>query len=219
MAPQRQERAEDERATLNACERRSVLCVEQEPDASRLLTIAAPDLNIVPARNAFEALKAVHARGFNAYVLDYWLPDWSGPALCRDIRRIEPHAPIVFYTAASSAADRARALNAGATAYLIKPVDPQVLTARLLGLLTAAEVESLHARLAEELAIQSELERHAAFLRDRAAAAQRLAEQSLERTARTKAYRAFMEARGSRIHFERWWAQVFQSTRANQNNS
>jgi DNA-binding response OmpR family regulator len=213
---QQQEDFEGERDVTHLdLERRSVLCVEQQPESLRILADVLVDHHVVAARNAFEALKATHTRGFNGYVIDYWLPDLTGPALCREIRKLDPHAPIVFYTTASGESDRARALNAGATAFLIKPIDPKQLRAKLLALLTSAEVESLHAKLAEELAIQAELERHAAYLRERATAARRLAEQSFERTARIKAYKAFMEARGSRVHFERWWAQVFQSTCAN----
>ena len=48
-----------------------------------------------------------------------WAADWSGPSLCREIRKIDPHGTIVFCTAAARDNDRARAMRAGANAYLL----------------------------------------------------------------------------------------------------
>jgi DNA-binding response OmpR family regulator len=195
--------------------RKSVLCVDEDVETRALLKLALPDFELVFASNAFEAIRAINSRAFDGYVLDYWLPDWAGPALCRDIRKLDPYAPVVFCTGAARDQDRARALRAGANAYLVKPVDPCDLRARLRGLLSLADAESLHAKIAEEEAIQDELQRRVAHLRERAQAANRLSAQSFERIARIKAYKAFMEGRGTRAHFDRWWPQVFQSAQAN----
>jgi DNA-binding response OmpR family regulator len=195
--------------------RKSVLCVDEDPETRALLKLAMPDFDVVFVSNAFEAIRAINSRAFDGYVLDYWLPDWAGPALCRDIRKLDPHAPIVFCTSAARDQDRARALRAGANAYLVKPIDPQEFRARLRGLISLADAESLHAKIAEEEAIQDELQRRVVHLRQRVEAAERLSAQSFERIARITAYKAFMDSRGTRAHFERWWPQVFQSAEAN----
>ena len=93
--------------------------------------------------------------------------------------------------------------------------DPDMLRARLRTFLTLSEMESLRAKVEEERAVQNELERRASDVRLRAEAAKELFASSVERTARAKAYKAFIEARGTRAHFEKWWPQVFQSVRAN----
>jgi DNA-binding response OmpR family regulator len=191
--------------------RKSVLCVDEDAESRALLQHALPDFELVYASNAFEAIREMNARAFDGYVLDYWLSDWAGPALCRDIRKIDPHAPIVFCAGAARDQDRARALRAGANAYLVKPIDSKELRSKLRGLLSVADAESLHAKIAEEEAIQDELQRRVAHLRERAEAASRLSAQSFERIARIKAYKAFMQGRGTRAHFERWWPQVFLS--------
>jgi DNA-binding response OmpR family regulator len=195
--------------------RKSVLCVDEDTETRALLKLAMPDFEVIFVSNAFEAIRAINSRAFDGYVLDYWLPDWAGPALCRDIRKLDPHAPIVFCTSAARDQDRARALRAGANAYLVKPIDPQEFRARLRGLISLADAESLHAKIAEEEAIQDELQRRVVHLRQRVEAADRLSAQSFERIARIKAYKAFMDSRGTRAHFERWWPQVFQSAEAN----
>jgi DNA-binding response OmpR family regulator len=194
--------------------RRTVLCVDSEARSRVELAAALTDYQVFFASNAFEALRQINTRGFHGYVLEYWLPDLAGPTLCREIRKLDPHAPIVFCTAAQRPSDRARALRAGAQAYLYKPVNAAELKARLEAYLSAADIESVRARVDEERAIHDELQRRITHARERAAQAALLATQSIERTARIRAMKAFIAAHGTRAHFEHWWPQVFHSTRA-----
>jgi CheY-like chemotaxis protein len=195
--------------------RRSILCIEDDAESRKILQEILADHRLVFACSAFEALRRVNAEFFHGYVLDYWLPDWSGPALCREIRKIDPHAPIVFCTGAVRDADRNRALRAGASAYLCKPIEPDMLRSKLRTFLTLAEMESLRAKIEEEHAVQSELQRRLSHVQSRLDTAKELMASSIERTAKAKAYKAFIEARGTRAHFENWWPHVYQSARAN----
>jgi DNA-binding response OmpR family regulator len=195
--------------------RRRVLIVDDDAEFRAILEEILSDHTLVFAQNAFEAIRHTNAAPFHAYVLDYWLPDWSGAALCREIRKSDPHAPIVFCTAAAREQDKARGLRAGANAYLCKPVDPRALRAKLGAFISLSELESLRAKVEEELAVQSELQRRVQELAARTEHAKALAESSLERTARSRAYKAFIDARGTRAHFDSWWPQVFQSARVN----
>jgi DNA-binding response OmpR family regulator len=194
--------------------RRSILYVDDDPETRALLTHVLSEYDVVFAANAFEALRNVNHRPFHGYILDYWLPDWSGPSLCREIRKIDPHAPIIFCTAAARDNDRARAMRAGANAYLCKPVAPDVLRSKLRAFLTLSEMESLQAKLEEERVVQEELERRLSDARVHIDKASALVSSSMERTARTRAYKAFIDARGTRAHFEGWWVNVFESARA-----
>jgi DNA-binding response OmpR family regulator len=194
--------------------RRSILCVEDDAEARTLFTHVLADHQIAFAQNAFEALSSVNSRAFHGYILDYWLPDWSGPSLCREIRKVDPHGPIVFCTAAARDNDRARAMRAGANAVLCKPVDPDELRSKLRAFLTLAEMESLQAKIEEERVIQEELERRLANARAHLDTANALMAASIERTARTRAYKAFVDARGTRGNFESWWPNVYESARA-----
>lgn len=193
--------------------RRSILCVDDDPETRALLKDMLSDHQIVFAANAFEALRNINSRGFHGYLLDYWLPDWSGPALCREIRKIDPHGPIIFCTAAARDNDRARAMRAGANAYLCKPIDPQTLRAKLRAFVTLAEMESLQARIEEQRVVQEELQRRLSHVQQHIVTAQALMDSSIERTARTRAYKAFLSARGTRANFESWWPEVYESAR------
>jgi CheY-like chemotaxis protein len=196
--------------------RRSILCVDDDPRTRELLAHVLSDHEIVFAQNAFEALRNVTGRGFHGYLLDYWLPDWSGPALCREIRRIDPHGPIVFCTAAARDNDRARAMRAGANAYLCKPIDADLLRSKLRAFFTLSEMESMRAKVEEQLAVQEELQRRLSNVRAYMETARALRDASIERTARARAYKAFIDAHGTRAHFEGWWPQVFESARTEQ---
>ena len=62
-------------------------------------------------------------------------PDGSGVELCRRLRGLQPHAPVVFYTGRGNEADRAAALAACGAAFVAKPSTDQLIreVERLLG--------------------------------------------------------------------------------------
>lgn len=77
-------------------------------------------------------------------LLDLELPDIGGIEVCRRLRA-DPATrtiPIVMLTAGSAAAARLAALAAGADDFLSKPVEDQVLLARLRSLMRAREAEA-----------------------------------------------------------------------------
>ena len=123
------------------------MCVEDEADTCELVQRILPEHRIVFAATAREALTRLYSKSFDAYLLEYYLPDWNGVQLCREIRKTDPHVPIIFYTSAAREEDRARAMRAGASAYLLKPVDPEALRARLRVLLTLALSEAAKAQI------------------------------------------------------------------------
>jgi len=73
-----------------------VLCVNADGEARELIDAALSNCQLTFAGTAYEALRELNARPFHAYLLEYWLPDWSGPSLCREIRKVDPYAPIIF---------------------------------------------------------------------------------------------------------------------------
>ncbi|MCF8799178.1 response regulator [Xanthomonas campestris] len=91
-----------------------------------------------------EGLVRLAAEAFAAVVLDVNLPDMSGFDIVRTLRA-EPRTallPVVHVSAASIATgDMITGLEAGADAYLIHPVDPNVLVATLRTLLRARNAE------------------------------------------------------------------------------
>jgi DNA-binding response OmpR family regulator len=188
---------------------RSILCVQPNPDFKDTLEQALAAYRTVIACNANEAMHFLSTSVFDAYVLDYWLPDWSGIHLCCEIRRSDPNVPIGFYTAAGSEEHRKRAFKAGANAYVSAAAGPEALCDELRNLLRRTDVASVTARVNEYDAIQDELERRVVVAISRSENAREVAARATERSARVKAYRVFIDAGGTRADFDRWWPRVF----------
>lgn len=100
-----------------------VLCVDDDED-SREMLIALLGLELIEAETAGtaeQALSSIQTERFDLYVLDAWLPEIDGFELCRRMRAIDQHTPILFYSGAAYEADRKRGIDAGANAYVVKP--------------------------------------------------------------------------------------------------
>lgn len=63
-------------------------------------------------------------------ILDVMLPGLDGFSICREIKN-QFHNPILFLTAKDSPIDHVMGLEIGADDYIIKPIDPHVLLARI----------------------------------------------------------------------------------------
>jgi len=199
--------------------RRAILVIDADSESHALMSELLAGHALTFSSSAYEAIRALNARAFHAYILDYWLPDWSGVLLCKSIRDMDPNVPILFCSRSARDEDRKRGLRAGANAYLSKPIDAEHLRRELRVHLEVSELASLRAKIEEENAVQHELERRLERARSSTKRAEALAAASVERTARTKAYKAFIDARGSRAYFESWWPNVFGSVRASNDAS
>lgn len=83
-------------------------------------------------------------------IIDWEMPGVDGPELCRRIRNTPrlAHLYVVLLTARSSRSDLVSGLESGADDYLVKPVDPNELRARVQ---VGARVVALQERLAEKV--------------------------------------------------------------------
>jgi chemotaxis protein histidine kinase CheA/ActR/RegA family two-component response regulator len=89
------------------------------------------------ARDGQEALELATASRFDALCTDVMMPRLDGYELTRRLRQTPGYAevPIVMVTSKEARLDTLRGLDAGADAYLKKPVDADELIRTLLGLL------------------------------------------------------------------------------------
>lgn len=113
--------------------RGTVLVVEDEPAMSELMSrlVEREGFEAVRAASAAEALSA-HARSHPvAMLLDWGLPDSPGSEVCRQVREQDAEITIIFITGREDETSVARALDAGADDYVVKPVRGGELIARL----------------------------------------------------------------------------------------
>lgn len=185
---------------------RRILCVQPVREHHRGLQYTLAPHHLQITHTGLDAVRAYNAGAFDAYILDYWLPDWSGLSLCRQIRKEDRHAPVLFFSSAEGDDQRKRAMRAGADAYLLASAGAEALAKELMTVLRYADVRSLSAKVEAEQAVQAELERRAALLAERSDLALVRAE-ALERAAKSRAQKAFTEAGGTLGHFSRWWLE------------
>jgi CheY-like chemotaxis protein len=198
-----------------AFSKRSLLCVQPVEDYRAALRRSLPEHDVLIVPNALEAIRALNASSHDAYVLDYWLPDWSGASLCRQIRQSDPHAPICFFTSAASPEHKKRALRAGAHAYWSALDDASGLATKLRKLLEHADICALRAKPQLEHVVHEVVERRAPAVARLTGHARECAARTLERAAHVRAREAFIEAGGTLATFDRWWPHAFGSIVAN----
>jgi two-component system, NtrC family, response regulator HydG len=115
-----------------------ILCVDEHEGSCRMMKVLLEmwDYEVVLAGAADDSLYLARSEPFDLYLLDTHLPDESAFELCEQICEIPGHAPVVFISTAPYETDEQRGSQAGAIAYLTKPLDFDVLEITLARLIT-----------------------------------------------------------------------------------
>ena len=103
-------------------ERKRILCVEDDVDSCEMLRVLLHEYEVVTANTVREGLKMAKAERFDLYLLDSTYPDGSGVELCRELRAFDAETPVIFHSGMEGESDIEDAMNAGAQAYLVKPI-------------------------------------------------------------------------------------------------
>src|SRR5215217_9328968 len=113
-----------------------VLVVEDEARLATLLRTGLTEEGhaVDLAASGEDGLAWVAVGEYDIIVLDVMLPGIDGFEVCRRLRRIAVHTPVLLLTARDAIADRVDGLDAGADDYLVKPFAFAELTARLRAL-------------------------------------------------------------------------------------
>ena len=143
-----------------------ILLVDDDPRNLTVLesVLASPDLCLVRARTAQDALLALVDAEFAAIVLDIQMPGINGIELAQLIkqRKRTQHIPLIFLTAHYQEDEHMlQGYEAGAVDYLLKPVKPQILKSKI-GVFVELFRKSQELKNAERALLQAnnELEAH-----------------------------------------------------------
>jgi DNA-binding response OmpR family regulator len=114
----------------------TVLLVEDDPGARQGLEMALRRLGyrVRPAETGEAALDGIGQDAVDVVVLDVMLPGLDGFEVCRRLRR-GSDVPVIMLTARGDDFDIVGGLEAGADDYVVKPVEPRVLDARIRAVL------------------------------------------------------------------------------------
>ena len=109
--------------------RRRIAVVDDESSVSRaiqrLIRSAGMDVDVFSSGTEF--LLTVADRPPDCVVLDVHMPELTGPDVQARLAQLGSTVPVVIITGRCVPEARARAISAGARAYLLKPVDDRVL--------------------------------------------------------------------------------------------
>ncbi|WP_273699966.1 response regulator [Actinomadura graeca] len=123
----------------------SILFVEDDPSARAALELALARFghSVTSRATGEEGLEALRARPPEIAILDVMLPGVDGVEVCRRIRRDDLRGgaalPVILLTARGDDLDVVLGLEAGADDYVVKPVEPRVLDARIRAVLRRAD--------------------------------------------------------------------------------
>ncbi len=120
-----------------------ILIVDDIKDARvlmRLMLSTKGGFTISEATGGAEALAIIRESRPDLVVLDYMMPDMDGIDVCNAMRADPAIAdiPVLMLTARTDLGIHEKALNAGATSFMNKPVKPQDLVAEASRLIEAA---------------------------------------------------------------------------------
>jgi CheY-like chemotaxis protein len=89
--------------------------------------LKAQGYEVLRGRDGREGVAIASRTPFHLILLDIQLPGMDGYTTARELRKMPEHAdtPLVALTSYAMAGDREKALSAGCTGYIEKPINPE----------------------------------------------------------------------------------------------
>jgi CheY-like chemotaxis protein len=106
-----------------------ILVVDDDPVVGKSFNRVLTDKGyvVITAQNAQEALDQLKDGGFDAVFTDIRMPGMDGLELAEHVKAKQPWTPVVIVTGYGTEANEARAKAAGVTAFLRKPLSPEMI--------------------------------------------------------------------------------------------
>ena len=117
------------------------ILIVDDSKVMRVMIIAClqplPGVGFTQAANVLEGIEKLSAQKFDLCVLDLDMPDLGGLEVLEFARAQDRlrEVPIIVVTTRGDENSRAKAMAAGATAFMSKPFDPKAILAAISGLL------------------------------------------------------------------------------------
>ena len=111
-------------------EKRTILAVDDAPENIDIIKgILVPEYIVKAAINGKMALKIAQSQRPNLILLDVMMPEMDGFEVCRQLKDnpITRDIPVIFLTGKAEPESKAKGLELGAVAFVMKPADPLVL--------------------------------------------------------------------------------------------
>ena len=117
---------------------KTILTVDDATTMRKLIAFALSGHKVLEARDGPSALVLLAGTPVDLIISDIHMPQMNGIELTRRIRQLARHknTPILIVTTESDSGVKARAREAGATGWIVKPFEPpqlQAIVRRVLG--------------------------------------------------------------------------------------
>lgn len=121
-----------------------ILVVEDDPDLREAVKSTAElgGYGVTAASHGEEALRLISMQDFDAVISDVQMEPVGGKELLQEVRKKNQVLPVILMTAFGSISDAVDAMRDGATDYLSKPFDAEVLISQLASWIDKPESES-----------------------------------------------------------------------------
>lgn len=122
----------------------SILCIDDEAAIRSLIVeeLEEAGFKTFEASNGREGLEVILAKWPDIIICDITMPEMDGQQLLAELQLNHPElagTPFIFLTALSERETKLEGLRAGADDYLVKPVDFDVLLAKIDGCIRRIE--------------------------------------------------------------------------------
>jgi two-component system alkaline phosphatase synthesis response regulator PhoP len=113
---------------------------------------------VTTAESGELGLSMISTTSFDLIYMDLRMPGMAGLEVLKIIHASQPNLPVVLFTAQPDLNSAVSALRLGATDYLLKPLQPQVLIERTQAILSRQEMERRKREIQSQIqALQTEL--------------------------------------------------------------
>lgn len=111
---------------------KTILIVEDvEMNIDLLTQLLEEDYNLLIARDGAQGVALAEQNQTDLILMDIAMPIMDGYEATRHIRKTQPNLPIIGLSSHAMQGDTEKALAAGCTDYLTKPIDEELLMAKL----------------------------------------------------------------------------------------
>lgn len=121
-----------------------ILLVEDDDSFGYILQeyLELHDFHVTLSKDGEEGLRTFQEQTFDLCLLDVMMPLKDGFTLAKDIRELDPDIPFMFLTAKALKVDKLKGFRLGCDDYIVKPIDQELLIARIKALIKRTNGES-----------------------------------------------------------------------------
>ena len=131
---------------LDPSRRPTLLIADDEPTNLQVLRqILQADHRLLFAKDGAKAVELAHAEKPDLILLDVMMPNMTGHEACRALKAdaATREIPVIFVTAMADTEDEATGFELGAVDYIVKPVSPPIVRARVRTHLSLVRMDEL----------------------------------------------------------------------------